>query len=133
MPKTMPSIQTRTDVIGARENKPTHVCEPRHSGKTSATARQITNRTTSAAESPHPRATTSRGLFATGVFNHTLHLLAEKWLQFPRPPPITVSSNAHRRCGDWREAATRSTSPPPRDRRAFLHPIAWVEHNTVAF
>ena len=64
MLKTMPSIQTRTDVIGARENKPTYACEPRHSGKTSATARQITNRMTSAAESPHPRAMTSRGLFA---------------------------------------------------------------------
>src|SRR6516225_10019149 len=64
MLKTMPSIQTRADVIGATENRPIHPCEARHSGKTSATARQITNRTTSAAESPHARAMTSSGLFA---------------------------------------------------------------------
>src|SRR5262245_48729929 len=61
--KTMPSIQTRTDVIGATENRPIHPCEARHSGNTSATARQITNRTTSAAERPHPRATMFRGLY----------------------------------------------------------------------
>jgi hypothetical protein len=50
--------------MGATENSPIHPCEARHSGKTSATARQITNRTTSAAESPHPRAMMSSGLFA---------------------------------------------------------------------
>src|SRR6516164_1060071 len=63
MLKTMPSIQTRTDVIGATENRPIHPCEACQSGKTSATARQITNRTTSAAESPHPSATMLKGLF----------------------------------------------------------------------
>jgi hypothetical protein len=32
MLKTMPSIQTRTDVIGSTENSPIHPCEARHSG-----------------------------------------------------------------------------------------------------
>src|SRR5262245_34326787 len=81
MLKTMPSIQTRTDVIGATENRPIHPCEARQSGKTSATARQITNRTTSAAARPHPRATIlSWLLVGTCVFIVTLlHLTQESF------------------------------------------------------
>src|SRR5262245_46433963 len=58
MLNTMPSIQTRADPIGATEKRPTHACEPCHSGNTSATARHSTNSTTNAAENAHPSATT---------------------------------------------------------------------------
>src|SRR6185503_7069403 len=62
MLKTTPSIHTRTEFNGATENSPIQACEACHSGKTTPTARQTTNKTTSAADRPQPSATTLSGL-----------------------------------------------------------------------
>jgi hypothetical protein len=88
MLKAIPSIQTRTDVMGATENSPIHPCEARHSGKTSATARQITNRTTSAAERPS-QSNDVQGTIRRSLYVHrTLQLVVKKWVRFPTSPAI---------------------------------------------
>src|ERR1700674_62187 len=68
--KTMPSNQTLTDVKGwsttvteKREIHAAQPCEAGKAGKMNDTTRQITKRTTSAAEIAHPRATMLSGLF----------------------------------------------------------------------